>query len=337
MNDYIKVAAVATIAVVVCYLLVRWRAGNGLLTRIFSVVMPTIGITGYITFIMGKQGITTITLTLTSLVGVSTVFVMIFFIQRAVVVKVRSEAEAVVAVASGLNATSQETAASAEEQASAVSQVSSSIEEIHRMSRTTAESSQEVVTAAASAENHGRSGMDSVKEVLHVMERFAQSTSFVEVVSHVAEQSNLLAVNAGIEASKAGEYGRGFAVVATEVRSLAEQSKTAAKQIREAINETKVGQKAISATDEVITKLAQVLRETSDKARQISGAALQQSAGIKQISDAMTNLTQGGKNTALAAQQIRRSGDDLMKVSHRLTLLISGQTDLSKIELGRGR
>jgi len=134
-----------------------------------------------------------------------------------------------------------------------------------------------------------------------------------------------LAVNAGIEAAKAGEFGRGFAVVASEVRNLAEQSKDAARQIREAIEQTKNGQRAIVATDAVITSLGTVLQENSGRARQISGATVQQSAGIKQISDAMSNLIQGGKDTALAAQQIESAGNDLIKVSQRLATLINGQ------------
>ena len=199
------------------------------------------------------------------------------------------------------------------------------------MSQSTTENSQAVVKVAENAETQGRQGLESVREVMHIIDRFAQTTDFIEIVGEVADQSNLLAVNAGIEASKAGEFGRGFAVVATEVRTLAEQSKEAARQIREAIKQTQVGQKAITSTDAVITALAAMLQTTSDKARQISGAAVQQSAGIKQISDAMNNLTQGSKDTAVAAQQIEQAGDILLKVSQRLTNLISGQSDFAKV------
>jgi methyl-accepting chemotaxis protein len=329
MNEYLVAVIAAVITVFLCYLIVRLRSGNGLLSRFMSVAMPTAGAIALVAFVLGKQGMTLFSLSLALTVGVVSISLMVWIVQRAVVNKVKTEAEAVLEVASSLSSTSQETATSAEEQASAVAQVSSSIEEIHQMSRTTSDNSQQVVKAAETAESQGQRGLDSVRELLHVMERFAQTTDFVEVVGEVAEQSNLLAVNAGIEASKAGEYGRGFSVVAAEVRNLAEQSKESARQIRDAINQTKVGQSAISATDSVITGLASVLQETSDKARQISGAALQQSAGIKQISDAMGNLTQGGKDTALAAQQIERAGGKLINVSKRLTILISGKSSLT--------
>ena len=125
-----------------------------------------------------------------------------------------------------------------------------------------------------------------------------------------------------IEAAKAGEYGRGFSVVAAEVRTLAEQSKEAARQIRETIRQTDAGQEAVEATFSVIVKLAQVLQNATDRARTISGSAVQQAAGIKQIAEAMSNLTQGGHDTAAAAQQLRAATVELETVGLRLSKLM---------------
>lgn len=326
MNEYLIVGVVTCLAAATLFVLVRMYLGNGLMTRVFSVAMPSLALMGYIGFVLGKQGISLWVLGVGVVVAGAAILLMVYVIQRSIVARIRMQTDTVLSVVSQLSATSQESAASAEEQASAVAQVTSSIDEIHRMSQTTSDNSQKVVKVADQAVSKGHEGLDSVRDVVTVMDRFSQATDFVQVVGEVAEQSNLLAVNAGIEASKAGEYGRGFAVVANEVRNLAEQSREAAKQIREAIEQTRVGRTGLSKTDDVISDLGRVLQEASDRARQISGAAVQQAAGIKQISDAMSNLTQGGRDAALASKQIQEAVTRLNSVSNELVNLVSGKS-----------
>ena len=324
MNDYVITVIVASGATILIYAIVRFRYGKGLMSRMFGITMPFIGGIGVMGVVLGKAGITPITLGIAAAAGIVSVFGLIFLIQQRVIAHVQKQSSAILKVATHLSSTAHETATSAEEQSAAVAQVTTSVDEIHRMSRSTTENAQAVVKVADEAVSKGHEGLDSVREVLDIMNRFAQATDFVQVIGEVAEQSNLLAVNAGIEASKAGEYGRGFSVVASEVRNLAEQSREAAKQIRDAIEQTKVGQSGLSKTDDVISSLGVVLQETSDRARQISGAAVQQSAGIKQIFDAMNNLSQGGKDTAQAAKQIQLSVDELHSVSDDLATLVGG-------------
>ncbi len=322
MNDYLVMGLTTVVLAAVLYIAVRWRVGKGLMSSLFGVVLPSMAAVAYAAFLVGKMGAGAFSLTIAAAAGSACVLLMLVVIQRTVINRIREPAKEVLAVVNNLSLTSAEAAASAEEQAAAAAQVTSSIEEIHRMSQSTTTTAQEVVKTAALAVAQGHEGLESVREVASIMDRFAAATDFVQVVGEVAEQSNLLAVNAGIEASKAGDYGRGFAVVASEVRTLAEQSKAAAKQIREAINQTKNGRDSLRTTDLVITNLGTVLQEASDKARQISGAAVQQSAGIKQISDAMGNLTQGGSDTAAASMQIKRAAEELQRISRKLTFLI---------------
>ena len=325
MNDYIMVGLVTVGALFTIYVIVRLRFGSGLLSRLFVIFLPILGAIGYLGVVLGKQGVNPSTLSLAILLGAIAVFTSIGTIQRFVVNRIKVQSEAILGVVTNLLATASEAAASAEEQSAAVTQVTTSVDEILRMSKTTTETSQSVVKVADQAVSKGHEGLSSVRNVVKIMDRFSQATDFVQVVGEVAEQSNLLAVNAGIEASKAGEYGRGFSVVASEVRSLAEQSREAAKQIREAIDQTNAGQRELANTDSVITALGTVLQEASDRARQISGAAVQQSAGIKQISDAMINVSQGGKDTSAASKQIQQSATRLKDISADLAELINGK------------
>ena len=324
MNDLIVIGLVSLAAWAILYIGFRWRYGRGIMTRMFGLIMPFVVVIGLVGVVLGKQGATMLNIVVAVAAAAAFVVGMALVMQRTLVRRIKRNSDSLAKIVSRLAATAQEAAASAQEQASAVAQVTSSVEEIYRMSQSTSEISQGVVTAADTAVTKGHAGLESVRDVVGVMERFSLATDFVQVVGEVAEQSNLLAVNAGIEASKAGEFGRGFSVVASEVRSLAEQSREAARQIRDAIDQTKVGQTGLARTDDVIASLGGVLQETSDKARQISGAAVQQAAGIKQISDALNNLNQGGQDTAAASKQIERAIADLNTVSQELFELVTG-------------
>jgi len=259
-----------------------------------------------------------------------------------------------------IGATSKQYAATAGEQAASVAQISTTIEEIRQTSQAAAQSAREVAESAEEAAQGGQDGRERLLEavtmmktinervqaiagqILRLSEQTAQIGTIVDAVNDLAEQSNLLAVNASIEAAKAGDQGRGFAVVASEVRSLAEQSKRATQQIRGILVDIqKATQSAVMATEEgtkraddggravdavrvVVENLAGVLEESSGKARQIAGAATQQASGIAQIATAMENLANAGRDNAKGVKQLEQSVLDLDKLAGALKATSAG-------------
>lgn len=250
--------------------------------------------------------------------------------------------------------TAKETAAAAAQQSVTVTEVSTTMEEIQTTSQTAAQNAQEVVASAERVAVSGVAGLQSVDQatvivaaieervreiadrILQLSEQNKQIGEIVETVNDLSEQSNLLAVNASIEAAKAGEHGRGFAVVASEVRTLAEQSKRATQQIRgilgdiqkatqtavmsteEGTKRAKDGIDAIKSVRETITDLAGTLEDSADRMRQISGTATQQAAGIQQISQAVGALARAGKENASGAGNLERASADIRALSEQL-------------------
>jgi methyl-accepting chemotaxis protein len=170
---------------------------------------------------------------------------------------------------SELSATAKQNAATAAEQATSAAEVSTTVAEIRETSNASSNAAQAVVEAAEQAAENGRRGADAIAaavaamtrvaervegiatKILQLSEQNVQIGEIVATVADLAEQSNLLAVNASIEAAKAGEQGRGFAVVASEVRNLAEQSKRATQQIRGILTDVqKATASAVMATEE---------------------------------------------------------------------------------------
>ena len=204
-----------------------------------------------------------------------------------------------------------------EQQASSLEETASSMEELTSTVRQNADNARQANQLAGNASEVARRGGAVVSQVVDKMSAINDSAykivEIISVIDGIAFQTNILALNAAVEAARAGEQGRGFAVVASEVRNLAQRASSAAKEIKQLIDNSVaqveegsrlVGQ-AGSTMQEVVTSVQQV----SDIIAEISSASGEQSAGIEQINEAvvqMDNVTQ--QNAALVEQAAAAAG-----------------------------
>jgi len=200
---------------------------------------------------------------------------------------------------------------------------------------------QKAVDETVDGMNHIRKQMDEIAQtVIRLSEQSQSIGGIIASVTDLADQSNLLAVNAAIEAAKAGEQGKGFAVVAQEIRNLAEQSKQATMQVRNILNDvqkatgaavlaTEQGNKAV---EEGVKKSVQageairILAESSEEAVQVStqivASSQQQLVGMDQIGTAMQNINQAGMETATSMTQSEESVKNLHELGQKLKELV---------------
>lgn len=250
-------------------------------------------------------------------------------------------------------------AASTAETAAAVSETTATVEEVKQTSLLASEKSRTVSEAAQQAARTGdegrraledsMKGMASIQEkmeavagtVVRLSERSHAIGEITATVAGLAEQSNLLAVNAAIEAAKAGEHGRGFAVVAQEVKSLAEQSRQATRQVREILGEiqksvgaavmiTEQGAKTVARGVEQTTQASQAIRaladtmtEAAQAAVQIAVSSQQQLAGMDQVALAMENIQQASTENAAGTRQAEASARNLHTLGQSLRQTIA--------------
>ena len=250
-------------------------------------------------------------------------------------------------------ATSQMTA-SAGETATAVSETTTTIEEVRQTAQLTAEKTQRVAAGAQVAARSAGAGrvateaagvgmgrirghMQAVAECLARLREQAEGVAeLVAAVEDLSQRSNLLAVNAAIEAAKAGEHGRSFAVVAQEVRSLAEQSRLATTQVRGILAEiqqataaalvvTEQGTEAVelgvqqaAQAGAAIQVLAGTATESAQAAVQIAASTSQQLAGVEQVAAAMLNIRQASAANAAGARQVEVAAQNLAQVGRKL-------------------
>lgn len=329
MTDaFIRFAIVAAVCAGVIMLGLYLKFGTGLATRLVGLMTLGTLLACGSAFYLGLTGGDLLAQSLSALIAGPLVFWIFFSAYRHVVKQMDHLSNQLVANTAQLAATAKEAAEAAAQQAAAVTEVSATVTELTQTSRVAAESAQQVAQHGERAADQGAQGKEAIARTQQVLTLITQVSEIVEVVSGLADQSNFLAVNAGIEAAKAGEHGRGFGVVASEVRSLAEQSKLATARIKKALVGTEEGRRALDSVHNVVSDLALLLEESSDRARHISASSNQQAAGIRQIADAMSNMSLASQSIASAAHQLESAISDLELVAKQARKYVAGNRAL---------
>lgn len=260
--------------------------------------------------------------------------------------------------ASEILATTSQITAGASETATSVSQTTSTVEEVKQTAQVSSEKARYVSDTAQKSVQISQAGKKTVEETIAAMNRISEQMDqigegimrlseqgqaigeIMATVNDLAEQSNLLAVNASIEAAKAGEQGRGFAVVAQEVRSLAQQSKQATAQVRTILSEfqkatsaavlaTEQGVKAVDLgvkqsgeTSEAIRMLADSISEAAQAAAQIAASSQQQRVGMDQVALAMENIKQASLQNVSSTKQGESAAMNLHTLGQNMKRLV---------------
>ena len=247
-----------------------------------------------------------------------------------VVSSVRQNADSVATASAQIAQGNQDLSQRTEEQASALEETAASMEQLGSTVVHNADNAKQADQLAAGARTVAQQGGDVVGQVVETMRGINTSSKkisdIIGVIDGIAFQTNILALNAAVEAARAGEQGRGFAVVASEVRSLAQRSATAAKEIKTLINESveKVDAGAHSAAeagksmDEIVTRVKRV----NDLIAEISHATGEQSTGIGQVGEAVQQLDQVTQQNAALVEESAAAADSLRQQAARMVEVV---------------
>ena len=243
-----------------------------------------------------------------------------------VVGRVRQGAEGVATASAQIAQGNTDLAARTESQASALEETAASMEQMTATVRQNADSAARASELATSASGVAAQGGEVVAQVVQTMHGIHSSSGkiadIIGVIDSIAFQTNILALNAAVEAARAGEQGRGFAVVASEVRSLAQRSAGAAREIKElisaSVHDVERGNALVERAGKTMEDVVTAVRRVNDIMGEISNASREQSLGVAQVGEAVSQMDQTTQQNAALVEEMAAAAASLRSQAQEL-------------------
>ncbi|WP_343742309.1 methyl-accepting chemotaxis protein [Herbaspirillum huttiense] len=250
---------------------------------------------------------------------------------HSIVSQVRTSVDTISTASSEIAAGNFDLSNRTEQQASALEETASSMEELTSTVKQNADNARQANQLAVAAVNVAGEGGQVVNEVVQTMTGIEQSSrkmsEIIGIIDGIAFQTNILALNAAVEAARAGEQGRGFAVVASEVRTLAQRSASAAKDIKNLIDDSmgqvSEGSLLVERAGATISEVVSSVQRVTDVVAEISNAGQEQSAGIDQIGQAIGHIDEVTQQNAALVEQAAAAAKSLEEQAGQLSELVS--------------